>query len=72
MHSGERLCESGRYRDALRVVLAGMAMDPLRESPHRLMVKAHLRLGNVADAIRQYRTYERLLDEELGVQPTQK
>jgi DNA-binding SARP family transcriptional activator len=67
---GERLCESGRYRDALRVVLAGMAMDPLRESPHRLMVKAHLRLGNVADAIRQYRTYERLLDEELGVQPT--
>ena len=42
---GERLCESGRYRDALRVVLAGMAMDPLRESPHRLMVKAHLRLG---------------------------
>jgi DNA-binding SARP family transcriptional activator len=45
-------------------------MDPLRESPHRLMVKAHLRLGNVADAIRQYRTYERLLDEELGVQPT--
>ena len=67
---GERLCESGHYRDALRVVLAGMAMDPLRESPHRLMVKAHLRLGNVADAIRQYRTYERLLDEELGVQPT--
>ncbi|HEY6576068.1 MAG TPA: bacterial transcriptional activator domain-containing protein [Mycobacterium sp.] len=67
---GERLCESGRYRDALRVVLAGLAMDPLRESPHRLMVKAHLQLGNVADAIRQYRTYERLLDEELGVQPT--
>ncbi len=29
-----------------------------------------VRLGNVADAIRQYRTYERLLDEELGVQPT--
>ena len=50
---GERLCESGRYRDALRVGLAGMAMDPLRESPHRLMVKAHLRLGSVADAIRQ-------------------
>jgi DNA-binding SARP family transcriptional activator len=67
---GERLCESGRYRDALRLVLAGTAMDPLRESPHRLMVKAHLRLGNVADAIRQYQTYEKLLDEELGVQPT--
>jgi DNA-binding SARP family transcriptional activator len=67
---GERLCESGRYRDALRVVLAGMSMDPLRETPHKLMVKAHLRLGNVSDAIRQYQTYEKLLDEELGVQPT--
>jgi DNA-binding SARP family transcriptional activator len=67
---GERLFESGRYRDALRMVSAAIAMDPLRESPHRLMMKAHLRLGNVADAIRQYRTFERLLDEELGVQPT--
>ncbi|HEY5853608.1 MAG TPA: BTAD domain-containing putative transcriptional regulator [Aldersonia sp.] len=67
---GERLCNDGRHRDALRVVFAAMAMDPLREAPHRLVVQAHIAMGNVVDAIRQYRAYARLLHDELGIAPT--
>jgi DNA-binding SARP family transcriptional activator len=67
---GERLAELGRLADALLVGLAAVQAEPLRESAHRLVIRIHLRQGNVADAVRQFRGYERLLLTELRAQPT--
>lgn len=67
---GERLLDAGRYVDALQVGLAAVAGEPLRESAHRLLVRAHLCEGNVTEAIRQYRVYSRLIADELHTEPS--
>ena len=67
---GQRLIDQGRPAQAIEVGLAAVAADPLRESAHRVIVSAHLAEGNRSEALRQYRTFERLLDEQLGVGPS--
>lgn len=67
---GERLFSDGRHHEALEVALAAVAAEPLRESAHRLLLRVHLREGNVAEAFRQYRTYADHLDRELGAIPS--
>jgi DNA-binding SARP family transcriptional activator len=69
-HVGERLLAAGRYCDALQVGLVAVAAEPLRESAHRLIVRTHLAEGNIAEAIHQYRSYARLLADELGARPS--
>ncbi|HEY3547443.1 MAG TPA: BTAD domain-containing putative transcriptional regulator [Propionicimonas sp.] len=68
---GEELIDSGRCYDALQVALAATRAEPLRESAHRVLVRVHLRQGNVAEAVREYRRYAELLREELGGRPSQ-
>jgi DNA-binding SARP family transcriptional activator len=67
---GDQLLASHRYCDALQVGLASVAAEPLRESAHRLLMRAHLCEGNIAEAIRQYRSFAGLLADELGVRPS--
>ena len=67
---GELLLARGRHCDALQVGLATVRAEPLRESAHRLLVRVHLEEGNVAEAIRQYRAYAKLLMLELRAQPS--
>jgi DNA-binding SARP family transcriptional activator len=67
---GERLFCAGRHQEALEVALAVVAAEPLRESAHRLLLRVHLREGNVAEAFRQYRTYADHLERELGATPS--
>jgi DNA-binding SARP family transcriptional activator len=67
---GQRLIDQDRPAQAIEVGLAAVAADPLRESAHRVIVSAHLAEGNRSEALRQYRTFERLLDEQLGVGPS--
>ena len=38
---------------------------------HRLAVRVHMKQGNIAEAIRQYRGYAQLLADELGAAPSQ-
>jgi DNA-binding SARP family transcriptional activator len=64
------LIDRGRLSDAIDLGLRAVAMEPLRESAHRLVIQAHLREGNRAEALRQYRYCARLLREELGVPPS--
>lgn len=45
------------------------AAEPLREDAQRLLMEAHLRCGNRALALRQYRRCEETLAQELGVAP---
>jgi TolB-like protein len=65
----ERLCrqESGAARidHAKRLV----ALDPLRENSHRLLMQAYLDAGERALALRQYELCRELLREELQIAP---
>lgn len=69
----ERLCEHltsvGRYAEAVQAGLAAVAAEPLRESAHVVVLKAHCAQGNAAEAVRQYLVYARLLRVELGLRP---
>jgi DNA-binding SARP family transcriptional activator len=66
----ERLTAGGRLEEALEVGLAAVAGEPLRESAQRALVRVHLAEGNVGEAARQYSLYRRLLDEQLGIEPS--
>jgi DNA-binding SARP family transcriptional activator len=69
---GQRLIDQGRPAQAIEVGLAAVAADPLRESAHRVVISAHLAEGNHSEALRQYRAFERLLDEHLGIGPSER
>jgi DNA-binding SARP family transcriptional activator len=67
---GGELVDSGRSDEALRVALAATAAEPLRESARRVLLRAHLSQGNIAEAVREYRRFAALLDDELGARPS--
>ena len=60
----------GRYADALELALVALRAEPLRESPHRLLVRIHLAEENYYEAINTYHAYRLLVDRELGVSPS--
>jgi DNA-binding SARP family transcriptional activator len=66
----ERLTALGSYARAVEAGLAAVAAEPLRESAHRALVKVHLAEGNLAEAVRQFQFYRRLLQDELGLSPS--
>jgi len=66
----EKLSRAGRHGEAIDVALAAVRGEPLRESAHRVLVRAHLAEGNLAEAIREYEGYCTMLADELGVRPT--
>lgn len=74
LHALEASCASltreRRYAEALRVGLAAVAAEPLRESAHRAVIRAHLAEGNRGEAIRQYHLCRHLLEASLGTQPS--
>jgi DNA-binding SARP family transcriptional activator len=57
------------YAAALRYALRLLRHDPCREDAHRLAMRCHVRSGRRAQAFRQYRTCEQMLQVEFGVQP---
>lgn len=65
-----RLHRAGRTARALDIALTTLAAAPLRESAHRLVISLHLAEGNIAEAVRQYRSLCSLLARELGVDPS--
>ena len=74
LHALETLCErltkEGRFGKAINAGLAAVNEEPLRESAHRALIKAHLAEGNPGEAIRQYRLYAQLLHDELNLEPS--
>ena len=63
----DRLSRAGHYAEAVAAGLEAVAIEPLRESAHRVLVEAHLREGNRWEALRQVRACERVLSAELGI-----
>jgi DNA-binding SARP family transcriptional activator len=74
LHRLESVCTAhlhrGRHYEALRVAMAMVTSEPLRESAHCQVIRIHLAEGNAAEAIRQYQLYRRLLYRELGLAPS--
>ena len=74
LHALEALCDRlttmGRYGEAIDVGLAAVTAEPLRESAHRVLIRAHLAEGNQGEAERQYQMCRKLLRDELGVEPS--
>jgi DNA-binding SARP family transcriptional activator len=66
----ERLVGAGRHGEAIQVAFTAVRDEPLRESAHRVLVRAHLAEGNVVEAIREYDAFSEMLADELGVRPT--
>lgn len=74
LHASERAAEDslarGEPEAALTLAMAAVAVDPLRESAHRLVVRAHLAEGNVSEARRHIADACQLMIDELGVPPS--
>ncbi|MFF5447282.1 BTAD domain-containing putative transcriptional regulator [Streptomyces sp. NPDC012888] len=66
----QRYQAEGRHLSALQAALAAVAIDPFRETAHRIAVEVHLAEGNVACALKRYQEYRRLLQSELKVAPS--
>jgi DNA-binding SARP family transcriptional activator len=66
----ERLADAGRFADAIEAAMLATSAEPLRESAQRTLIKAHIAEGNLTEARRAYRAYQRLLHRELGVAPS--
>jgi DNA-binding SARP family transcriptional activator len=63
----ERLCAEGRFADAIESAMLATSAEPLRESAHRSLIKAHIAEGNLTEARRTYLAYQALMRRELGV-----
>jgi DNA-binding SARP family transcriptional activator len=59
-----------RYLDAVQTALAAIALEPIRETAHRIVISVHLAEGNTASALKHYQHYRGLLQRELGVLPS--
>lgn len=60
----------GHPDEALATVSAVITEDPLRERAREIQMLALYRCGRAAEAIRTYQELQRLLAEELGVEPS--
>jgi DNA-binding SARP family transcriptional activator len=65
-----RLSAGGRHAEAIEAGLAAVAVEPLRETGHAAVMRAHLAEGNLIEASRQYEQLRDLLRENLGTVPS--
>jgi DNA-binding SARP family transcriptional activator len=65
------LSAAGRHAEAIQAALAAIHLEPLRETAHRTLIETHLAEGNWSEALRQFRRCQRLLREELGIEPSE-
>ena len=74
LHALERLAkhllDEERFLDALQTALGAVAIEPIREAAHRIVIEVHIAEGNVASALQHYNRYRALLQRELGVAPS--
>lgn len=65
----DRAFASRDYKGCLKAALQLLQSDPGREDAHRLVMRCHVRLGERAQALRQYRLCEQILRAEFDVAP---
>lgn len=62
----------GEYAAGIRQATRWLQLDPLNEAAHRTMMRLLAYDGQIGAAVRQYQECVRILDEELGLTPSQK
>lgn len=62
--------DAGRPGSALAAALAATALEPLRESAHRIVIAAHLTEGNASEALRHYANFRDVLWSEMRLRPS--
>lgn len=67
---GQRLLAQRRSAEATRAARAAMRADPLRESPHSLLIRIHLADGNQSEALGVFDRYREILRAALDLEPT--
>jgi DNA-binding SARP family transcriptional activator len=67
----ERLIGVRCFGAAVDTALAAVRADPFRESAHKALIRAYLAEGNQNDAYQQFRVYESILRQELGLEPSE-
>ncbi len=71
MHNLVRMLKNkGDYQSALHYAREIVRIEPLREAEHREIIQLYLILNQPVQALRQYRTLQALLMEELGIEPS--
>jgi DNA-binding SARP family transcriptional activator len=74
LHALEKLCEvltdEGCFGRAVEAGLAAVSSEPLRESAHRVLIRAYLKETNRGEALRQYDVCRQVLMRELGIDPS--
>jgi len=66
------LADLGRLGEAAGAARAAMKVEPLRESSHASLIRVHLAEGNQSEALRVYERYRVLLNDVLGLEPTER
>jgi DNA-binding SARP family transcriptional activator len=61
---------AGQHGDALQAALEAMRAEPLRETPHRLIVEIHLAEGNAYEAVHAFYVYRDLILRDLQLEPS--
>lgn len=74
LHALERMASLLTRRSdldtALRLALAAVRTEPLRETANAVLIAVYVAEGNVSDAVHQYDVFADLLRRELGVDPS--
>jgi DNA-binding SARP family transcriptional activator len=75
LHALESLADGlsvqGRHAEAIQAALAAVGLEPLRETAHAVLIRAHLAEGNRSEAVRQFARCRQILAAELGVEPSE-
>ena len=70
-HLSDELSMHGRHAEAIQTALAAVRLDPLRETAHAALIRAHLAEGNRSEALRQFFRCREVLTAELAVEPSE-
>ena len=66
-----RLLSAARLAEAEGAARAAIRVDPLRETPHGILIRIQLAGGNQSDALETFAEYRTLLRDALGLEPTE-
>lgn len=67
----EALCHQGEASTAIDIVQRALRFLPLRQDLHVSAMRAYAAAGEVNEALKQFDTLERALEDELGEEPSQ-
>lgn len=68
--AAEAALHGQKRREALSFATLAVALDPMNETAHRLLMRAHAAHGEIAAALRDFEEYRSRLADELGVDPS--